>query len=90
MGHEAGTGNSRQPAAIALQAHPCSPSLPAPFPWQPAFWLFPTELKYGKWAASGEIDVMESVNDLNRITQGLHYGGAGAGGGGVGGRVVVG
>ncbi|PSC74883.1 (1-3)-beta-glucanase [Micractinium conductrix] len=41
----------------------------------PAFWLFPTGLKYGKWAASGEIDVMESINDMETITQGLHYGG---------------
>lgn len=42
----------------------------------PAFWMFPTELKYGVWAASGEIDVMESVNDMKKITQGLHFGGS--------------
>lgn len=24
-------------------------------PLQPAFWMFPTELKYGVWAASGEV-----------------------------------
>ena len=45
----------------------------------PAFWLFPSELYYGKWAASGEIDVLESVRQ----------GGAPvwvAGGGGGGGR----
>jgi beta-glucanase (GH16 family) len=39
--------------------------------------MFPTELKYGVWAASGEIDIMESTNDMKKITQGLHFGGAG-------------
>ena len=43
----------------------------------PAFWLFPTDLVYGKWAASGEIDIMESINDMTTIAQGLHYGGPG-------------
>ena len=43
----------------------------------PAFWLFPTELTYGKWAASGEIDIMESINDMETIAQGLHFGGPG-------------
>ncbi|EFN59705.1 hypothetical protein CHLNCDRAFT_133261 [Chlorella variabilis] len=41
----------------------------------PAFWMFPTEPTYGEWAASGEIDVMESINEMTTITQGLQYGG---------------
>lgn len=41
----------------------------------PAFWMFPTELAYGKWAASGEIDILESINDMVAATQGIHYGG---------------
>ena len=28
----------------------------------PAFWMLPTDEKYGGWAASGEIDIMEAVN----------------------------
>lgn len=28
----------------------------------PAIWMLPTEYKYGTWAASGEIDIMEAVN----------------------------
>ncbi len=28
----------------------------------PAFWMLPTNPKYGTWAASGEIDIMEAVN----------------------------
>lgn len=54
----------------------------------PAIWMMPTESKYGTWAASGEIDIMEAVNlktqsdapeakpgELeNRIYGTLHYG----------------
>ncbi|MGV2986170.1 family 16 glycosylhydrolase [Vibrio sp. E150_011] len=28
----------------------------------PAIWMLPTDQKYGTWAASGEIDIMEAVN----------------------------
>ena len=28
----------------------------------PAIWMLPTESKYGGWAASGEIDIMEAIN----------------------------
>jgi len=28
----------------------------------PAIWMLPSEYKYGTWAASGEIDIMEAVN----------------------------
>ncbi len=54
----------------------------------PAIWMLPTENKYGTWAASGEIDIMEAVNlktqsdapnakpgdEENRIYGSLHYG----------------
>ncbi|WP_428774820.1 family 16 glycosylhydrolase [Vibrio sp.] len=54
----------------------------------PAIWMLPSENKYGTWAASGEIDIMEAVNlktqsdaagaqagELeNRIYGSLHYG----------------
>ncbi|GAB4822324.1 hypothetical protein N2152v2_009370 [Parachlorella kessleri] len=41
----------------------------------PALWMFPVDLKYGAWAASGEVDIMESVNSMQTITQGIHFGG---------------
>ncbi len=54
----------------------------------PAIWMLPTEAKYGTWAASGEIDILEAVNlgtqsDRSRAKEGelenrihatLHYG----------------
>ena len=45
----------------------------------PAFWLLPQDSPYGRWAASGEIDIMEAVNldgsGGNRIYGTIHYGG---------------
>ena len=53
----------------------------------PAFWMMPADNVYGKWAASGEIDIMEAVNlgascsecdggvGENRSLGALHYGG---------------
>ncbi|MEO0630783.1 MAG: family 16 glycosylhydrolase, partial [Planctomycetota bacterium] len=41
----------------------------------PAFWMLPTGSPYGTWAASGEIDIMESVNFADRIYGTIHYGG---------------
>lgn len=40
----------------------------------PAFWMLPTDSPYGTWAASGEIDIMESVNQADQIYGTLHYG----------------
>lgn len=44
----------------------------------PAIWMLPTDWKYGGWASSGEIDIMEAVNlsdDEPMKTHGtLHYG----------------
>lgn len=41
----------------------------------PAFWMMPTDAEYGGWAASGEIDIMESINQANRVYGTIHYGG---------------
>jgi beta-glucanase (GH16 family) len=41
----------------------------------PAFWMLPATQKYGAWAASGEIDIMEGIGRLpNRVYGTLHYG----------------
>lgn len=42
----------------------------------PAIWMLPTDWKYGGWAASGEIDIMELVgHEPNKVLGTLHYGG---------------
>ncbi|MCF7805713.1 MAG: glycoside hydrolase family 16 protein [Candidatus Marinimicrobia bacterium] len=42
----------------------------------PAIWMLPTDWVYGGWAASGEIDIMESLgHDPDRVYGTLHYGG---------------
>jgi beta-glucanase (GH16 family) len=40
----------------------------------PAFWMLPTDSPYGGWASSGEIDIMESVNEADRIYGTIHHG----------------
>lgn len=44
----------------------------------PAFWMLPTDNKYGAWAASGEIDIMEAINlnaNNNNVYGSIHFGG---------------
>jgi beta-glucanase (GH16 family) len=44
----------------------------------PAFWMLPTDNKYGNWAASGEIDILEAINTNaaggNTIYGSIHFG----------------
>lgn len=41
----------------------------------PAIWMLPTDEKYGGWAASGEIDIMEYLGQKpNEVLGTLHYG----------------
>ena len=45
----------------------------------PAFWMLPTEWRYGGWPLSGEIDILEAVNlkvgGEDHVHGTLHYGG---------------
>jgi beta-glucanase (GH16 family) len=41
----------------------------------PAFWMMPQADVYGGWAASGEIDIMESANGTTSVGGALHFGG---------------
>lgn len=43
----------------------------------PAIWMLPTDEKYGPWAASGEIDIMELLgHEPHQIMGTIHYGAA--------------
>jgi len=42
----------------------------------PAFWMMPQDDVYGGWAASGEIDIMESSNATTSVGGTLHFGGS--------------
>ena len=51
----------------------------AKVPWGkglwPALWLLPQEDRYGGWAASGEIDVMEIVGEKpHEVLNSIHFG----------------
>ncbi|MBW8002758.1 MAG: family 16 glycosylhydrolase [Planctomycetes bacterium] len=50
--------------------------VPTGYGMWPAFWMMPQFAVYGGWAASGEIDIMETKNDTDYIGAAIHYGGA--------------
>ena len=51
-------------------------ALPKGQGYWPAFWMMPEEDKYGGWAASGEIDIMENAGGTpHKIGGAIHYGG---------------
>ena len=84
----AGSRGNRWGAACAARActpHPAAAgvSRTGTGMW-PAFWMLPSEGstpqcsgcgKYGGWAASGEIDIMEAPNEASKVLGTLHYGG---------------
>jgi hypothetical protein len=39
----------------------------------PAFWMLPTYQLYGGWPDSGEIDIMEAINQMDRIYGTMHF-----------------
>ncbi|CAM9493067.1 unnamed protein product [Scytosiphon promiscuus] len=50
--------------------------LPAGLGLWAAFWMLPSNSSArGNWAATGEIDIMEAVNDMDTILGTIHYGG---------------
>lgn len=40
----------------------------------PAFWMLPTNSPYGGWAASGEMDIVETVNFADNVHGTIHHG----------------
>ena len=56
----------------------CTRLLPPLLPSRrPAFWMLPepSTNQYGGWCASGEIDIMEHINNDTQVYGTLHYGG---------------
>lgn len=52
-------------------------SLPAGTGYWPAFWMMPLDDKYGGWASSGEIDIMEARGRVTNSVDGtIHFGNA--------------
>ncbi len=47
---------------------------------QSKLWMLPVDLKYGAWAASGEIDIVEAAGqNPKEVTGGIYFGGFGPG-----------
>jgi beta-glucanase (GH16 family) len=71
--------NTRDRFAFRYGRIEASIKLPAGQGVWPAFWLLAQNSPYGRWAASGEIDIVEAVNldgtGGNRIFGTIHYGG---------------
>lgn len=42
----------------------------------PSLWLMPTSSRYGSWPRSGEIDMMESIGNVNVFENGVDIGAA--------------
>jgi len=40
----------------------------------PAFWMLPTNSPYGGWAASGEMDILETINAADQLHGTIHHG----------------
>ncbi len=54
-----------------------SAKLPAGKGLWPAFWMLPSDEKYGGWASSGEIDILEfKGQEPNQVHGTIHYGNA--------------
>ena len=52
-------------------------ALPAGQGFWPAFWMLPESSRYGGWAASGEIDILEARGqDTRQVVNTIHYGGS--------------
>jgi len=40
-----------------------------------AYWFLPSDMRYGVWAGSGEMDLYEMKNEFSKCNFALHYGG---------------
>jgi beta-glucanase (GH16 family) len=71
--------NTEDRFAVQYGRIEASIKLPAGQGFWPAFWMLPQDTNYGDWAASGEIDIVETVNldgsGSDEIFGTIHFGG---------------
>lgn len=68
------TSDGRTWSTIRIEASLKAPQKTPTGLWA-AYWLLPTDMRYGVWASSGEIDIYEMKNDFAKCNFALHYGG---------------
>lgn len=77
QGHSYSSGRIKSLQSWAYGKFEARAKMPSGHHLWPAIWLFPKYQKYGMWAASGEIDIMELKGDKPNVIQGtMHYGGS--------------
>jgi beta-glucanase (GH16 family) len=75
MAYTSGRVNSRFKADWKYGRYDIRAKVPIQQGIWPAIWMLPTDLFYGTWPLSGEIDIMESVgHEPKRLFGTLHYG----------------
>ena len=74
--YESGMVTSRNRFAQAYGRFTIRAKLPAAPGMQPALWLYPQRLTYGRWPDSGEIDIAEVFGSAAQTWPHLHYRGA--------------
>ncbi|MDO5519249.1 MAG: carbohydrate binding domain-containing protein [bacterium] len=73
--NEAGTEGGQALFAKKYGRFEAAISLPEGTGYWPAFWMMPAYDKYGAWATSGEIDIMEARGRVTNSVGGtIHYG----------------
>jgi beta-glucanase (GH16 family) len=76
LGYESGMVTTQGRFAQAYGRFTIRAALPADPGMQPALWLYPQALRYGKWPRSGEIDIAEAFGSAAQTWPHLHYLGA--------------
>jgi len=75
--YTSGRLNTRNSASWTYGRFETRAKLPSGYQLWPAIWMMPVDNRYGGWAASGEIDIMEARgNDPWHTSGTLHHGGA--------------
>ncbi len=76
-GYSSGRVRTKRRASWQYGRFEVRAQLPAGRGLWPAIWLLPDDKRYGGWAASGEIDIMEALgHEPDRVHGTLHYGAA--------------
>ncbi|KAJ6219834.1 hypothetical protein RDWZM_005646 [Blomia tropicalis] len=77
QGHHFTSGRLHGKKAWAYGKFEARAKMPSGHHLWPAIWMMPRDSKYGGWAASGEIDILELRGDKpHEIVGTIHYGGS--------------